>query len=278
MAAGVRSRPAPLAAVVALLACHGGRPPVPSAPHLSRAQLHDAGAIPLDALAQWTRPPTADVREEIELAIRDDLSGRGFEGRGVLAVRPRQALRMILLGPGGTTAMDVWIANDRWRVAIPALERVVRGDASTPPAQQRGLPIALLSRWLVDPFGGTVVAAHAGRVSPDAEVIDDRSLGPSGARSFVVFARRVGAFEVRAREVRGERLIARAWWLERGRIVAWLDGEETPLGAGDAAPIVPTSATYVTTEPPMTVRVRVGTAALTGALPAATFADPDGSY
>ena len=278
MAAVVRRRSAPLVLVAALAGCRGAAVARPSAPRLARTQLDDAGAIPLETLPRWTRAPSVDVREEIEIAIRDDIAGRGFEGRGVLAVRPRHALRMILLGPGGTTAMDVWIRDDRYRVAIPALDRVVRGDAATPAAEQRGLPIALLSRWLVDPFGGCVVAAHAGRVEEQGRVVDDLSVGPAGARDFVVFARRVGAFEVRAREVRGARIVARAWWLERGRVVAWLDGEESAFGAEDTAPIVPTSATYVTIDPPMTVRVRVGATTLTGALPAATFTDPDASY
>ena len=270
----LRAFPGCLAIALSLAGCPTprthGRPPA----FLSDAQLHDGATIDAAALPTWTKAPTADLREELVVSIRDDVSGRGFEGRGALVVRPGHALRMILLGPGGTTAMDVWMREGRWRVSIPALDRVVRGDPSTPRSALRGLPIPLLSRWLVAPFGGELVVARGGKVRDDGSVVDDATLGPGGARSFVVFSKREGVLEVRARSVSASRIESHAWWIDHGEATAWLDGEELPLG--DV--IVPASATYVSTDPAMTVQVTASNAALvdpSAPLPEATFADPD---
>jgi hypothetical protein len=255
--------------VLACSAAPGPRRP----PRLDRAELGDAGAIATRDFPAWTRPSHGDLRQALTIAIRDGVSGRGFEGRGVVVVRPGHALRMILLGPGGTTAMDVWIRDGRWRVAIPALDRVVRGDGSTPKEKMRGLPIGLLSRWLVAPFGGSLVAAHAGRVDVSGRVVSDETTGPGGARSFVAFSRRDGVFEARARQVTPSSILAHAWWFESGKLVAYLDGEEQSLG--DA--IVPRVAHYVSLDPPMRVDVTATETSpiAPGELGPATFADPD---
>jgi hypothetical protein len=242
-------------------------------PYLERAQLADAGVIPRSDLPRWTRAPRTDYRQALTIAIREGVSGRGFEGRGVVVVRPGRALRMILLGPGGTTAMDVWIREGAFRVSIPALDRIVRGDASTPKERMRGLPIGLLSRWLVAPFGGTPMAAHAGRIDGEGRVHDDDFVGANGARSFVAFSRRDGVFEARAREVTTNAMIARAWWFEHGKVTAFLEGDEQWMG--DA--IVPHVARYVSLDPPMRVDVTATetSAVAAGELGPATFADPD---
>ena len=175
--------------------------------------------------------------------------------------------------------MDVWIGGDRFRVSIPALDRIVRGDRSTEPRAMRGLPIALLTRWLVSPFGGTPVAVHLGRVDSDGSVVEDASSGPAGTRSFVAFLLRSGTFEARARRVSSSGIQARAWWLDHGRLTAYLVGVERPLGEGESAAIVPVDATYVSYDPAMTVRVKgtsVAFVADTEPLPSATFVDPDG--
>ena len=255
--------------VFACAAAPGPRRP----PRLDRAELTDAGAITKRDFPRWARASRGDLRQALTIAIRDGVSGRGFEGRGVVVVRPGHALRMILLGPGGTTAMDVWIRDGRWRVSIPALDRVVRGDASTPKEKMRGLPIGLLSRWLVAPFGGALVAAHAGRVDAEGRVLADDTAGPDGTRSFVAFSRRDGVFEARARQVSPSSIAAHAWWFEHGKVVAYLDGEEQLLG--DA--IVPRVAHYVSLDPPMRVDVTATESmpVAPGELGPSTFADPD---
>jgi hypothetical protein len=64
---------------------------------------------------------------------------------------------MVLLGPGGTTALDLWLDGGRVRFAVPALELLRRGDASTPRASMRGLPVDFLGWWLLRPFEGTLL-------------------------------------------------------------------------------------------------------------------------
>jgi hypothetical protein len=95
------------------------------------------------------------------------LEQKAFEqhvrGRGALAVRPRQgdapgALRMIVLGPAGTTAMDLWICGDAFRFAIPAVDLVRRGDATTPATELRGLPVRFLRWWFLDPLAGDLLS------------------------------------------------------------------------------------------------------------------------
>ena len=81
--------------------------------------------------------------------------------RGALALAPPDRLRMIMIGPGGTTAMDLWQQGPRFRFAIPALSRVVRGDASTPARERRGLPVDFLRWWMLDALSGQLVAARA---------------------------------------------------------------------------------------------------------------------
>ena len=249
---------------VAAIACARTTDAGPAAPHLDAAQIDDAASIPNVQLARWARVPRDDFKQELTLTVRDEVSKRGFSGRGVVAVRPRTAMRMILLGPGGTTAMDVWIAWPRWRVLIPALDKTFRDGSGEAP---RGIPVPLLRRWLVEPFGGKPVAVHRGRVLPDGS-IDERAQG------FVAFLRRDDVEEVRARELDGAAMRARAWWVKQGHVVAWLEGAERPLGAESDSVVVETSAHYVSIDPPMTVDVAAETPTV-GALPDATFDDPD---
>lgn len=220
------------------------------------------GGLDRAALDRVARVPTKTLRQTLSISVRDDVSGRGFEGRGVVAVVPRSSLRMILLGPGGSTAMDVWIREGRFRVAIPALDRIVRGDRSTPRSTMRGLPVDLLERWLVDPFGGALVAARRARVGEDGRVVDDPA-------ALLAWTKRGSAFEIRERV--GSR--ARGWWSEGGKLVAWVHGEEAEVVGDDA--IFPTNVEYVSFDPPMTVHVRTEGKVEATSLPASTFEDPD---
>jgi hypothetical protein len=62
---------------------------------------------------------------------------------------------MVLLGPAGRTALDVWATPDRYRLAVPDLDLVERGGASAPPH----LPIELFREWFMAPLGGRLLAA-----------------------------------------------------------------------------------------------------------------------
>ncbi|MCC6556843.1 MAG: hypothetical protein IT372_28130 [Polyangiaceae bacterium] len=99
----------------------------------------------------------------VRLALREPRSGHVLEARGAVAIAPAPsggaegALRMILLGPGGTTALDLWTRGDRFRFAIPAVDLLKRGDATTPRAALRGLPVEFLRWWLLRPAAGDLL-------------------------------------------------------------------------------------------------------------------------
>ena len=88
--------------------------------------------------------------------------GRRIRARGAVAVAPPHAMRMILLGPGGTTAFDLWVCRDRFRLAIPALGLERRGDASSPPELMQGMPVSFLRWWFLEPLGGSLLAFDDG--------------------------------------------------------------------------------------------------------------------
>lgn len=233
-----------LLAAAWLLGC-GGSAAVPKPP-----KLQDGPALTRAQLDLRAHRPTRIVKQELSIAIVDLASGKGFEGRGVVMVKPREALRMILLGPGGTTAMDVWIVQGRFRVAIPALDRVVRGDASTPRETMRGLPVDLLWRWLVDPFGGTLVAARA------------------EGEGVLAFLKRGGtAFEIRRRDAAG----TDGWFYEHGKLIGYAHGREIRLG--DAS--FPEDVDYTGLDPAMKVHVKGTGATLVDEVSPKVFADPD---
>lgn len=127
------------------------------------------GAPEIPSLAEWklARSKLAEVRSKLgrksphtrrlALKLREPFTGRVMEARGAVALAPPSALRMILLGPGGTTALDLWVKEDRFRFSVPALDLLRRGDASTSRAQMRGLPVDFLKWWLLRPADGTLL-------------------------------------------------------------------------------------------------------------------------
>lgn len=232
-----------------LVGC-GGSAAVPKPPQLDLAQLHDASTLSRTQLREREKNLSGILKQELSIGIVDLASGKGFEGRGVVMVQPRTALRMILLGPGGTTAMDVWIAGGKFRVAIPALDRVARGDASTPRSTMRGLPVDLLWRWLVDPFGGTVVHART---------------TPTGVLAFL--KRGPTSFEIRARDPRG----TDGWFFERGKLIGYAHGREEKIG--DAW--FPVDVEYTGLDPAMKVHVKGTGATIVDSVSPKVFADPD---
>lgn len=97
--------------------------------------------------------------ERVRLTIHDPRSGRKFQARGAVAVSPERAARMILVGPGGTTALDLWVTADRFRFAVPAIKLEKRGGAD--PEEAKGLPIGMLRWWFLSPLGGRLLFARA---------------------------------------------------------------------------------------------------------------------
>lgn len=120
--------------------------------------------------AEWTlsRERLASVRSEqpgrpyverVRLAIVDPRSGREYSARGAVAVSPDNAARMLLVGPGGTTALDVWVTKERFRFAAPTMQFEKRGGTSAEDA--RGLPIGLLRWWFLSPLGGRLLVGRS---------------------------------------------------------------------------------------------------------------------
>jgi hypothetical protein len=79
---------------------------------------------------------------------------------------------MILLGPGGTTALDLWIDGPRYRFEVPAIDLKKRGDARGPAEERRGLPVDFLGWWLLRPAAGALLW-HAREAGADRFVLRD---------------------------------------------------------------------------------------------------------
>jgi hypothetical protein len=116
--------------------------------------------IARDRLARLRRgQPDHPYVERVRLSINDPRTGRQYQARGAVAVSPGRAARMILVGPGGTTALDVWVTKDRFRFAVPAIKLEKRGG--TDPAEARGLPIGMLRWWFLSPLNGRLLLARS---------------------------------------------------------------------------------------------------------------------
>ncbi|MDI3285193.1 hypothetical protein [Polyangium sp. 15x6] len=134
---------------------------------------------------------------KLALALREPLTGRTLEARGAVAIAPPDSLRMILLGPGGTTALDLWVRGERFRFAVPAIDLLKRGDASTPRAAMRGLPVDFLRWWLLRPASGRLLW-H------EVEPAGDRFMLRDGAAVIDLYAADSGALSARRTTWSGE--------------------------------------------------------------------------
>lgn len=99
--------------------------------------------------------PRAPYVQEVSISLREPGTGKIFDGRGAIAVDPGHAMRMILIGPGGATALDAWVTKDRYRFAVPPLQLLRRGGTEAPP----GLPIGFFRWWFLGPFDGKLKTA-----------------------------------------------------------------------------------------------------------------------
>lgn len=117
-------------------------------------------SVARDRLARLRRAqPKRPYVERVRLAINDPRTGKQYEARGAVAVSPNHAARMMLVGPGGTTALDVWVTKERFRFAVPAIHLEKRGG--TDPAEASGLPIGMLRWWFLSPLGGRMLLARS---------------------------------------------------------------------------------------------------------------------
>jgi hypothetical protein len=93
--------------------------------------------------------------------MREPRTGRVFEGRGAIAVEPHVAARMVLVGPGGVTALDMWITQKRWRFAAPIAD--FKRAGGTDGKEADGLPIGLFRWWFLAPLEGRLLTACIGK-------------------------------------------------------------------------------------------------------------------
>jgi hypothetical protein len=135
------------------LAC-APRPPAP--PDVSQAEW----TLSRERLARLrAEQPTRPYVERVRVAFVEPRTGRRYEGRGAVAVSPDHAARMMLVGPGGTTALDLWVTKERFRLAMPALDIERRGG--TAPEEMKGLPVGMLRWWFLSPLDGRLLAARS---------------------------------------------------------------------------------------------------------------------
>jgi hypothetical protein len=132
-----------------------GASPKPTKPPTGE-QWADAHAALTELRRVWA-PRSATTR----IAVRFAFGDAEFEGRGAVAIRLPDALRMQIVGPGGWTAMDLWVGGERWRLALPQRDRIVRGDEASG-RSERGLPVGFLRWWLLRPLEGRLLSASKG--------------------------------------------------------------------------------------------------------------------
>lgn len=140
------------AAVIVLASCGPAQHPDPHV--VTQAEWTHARAM-LDGLRE--RSPKEGYLEQIAITLHEPFTKKTFQARGAVAVLPGTAMRMILIGPAGVTALDAWVTRDRWRFHVPMLGPAKRGTAAPPE-----LPIDFFRWWFIDPWSGRLLWAHDG--------------------------------------------------------------------------------------------------------------------
>lgn len=100
--------------------------------------------------------PAQARTQRVKLTMRHEPTGRRLQARGAVAVGEGDGLRMILLGPGGTTALDLWICDDRFAYRLPALDLDRRGMLDE--AEPTGLPVGFLRWWFLERLAGRLLS------------------------------------------------------------------------------------------------------------------------
>jgi len=118
--------------------------------------------------------PRTPYVEHVRVRITDPRTKSSYEARGAVAISPGSTVRMILLGPAGTTALDLWVREDRFRFAVPAIHLEKRG--ATLPELTRGLPVGFFRWWFLSPLSGRLLAAHSRPDETSFLLKDDRAI------------------------------------------------------------------------------------------------------
>ena len=148
-----------LAVALAFVACGLTLAACGAQPHLVRTSEMDWQAARAELVSLRANEPDRPYGVVVKVGLREPRTGRIFAARGALAVDPHRAMRMILLGPGGATALDAWVTLDAYRFEIPAIGLLRRGGAAAEP----GLPVEFFRWWFLGPFDGRLLASFGGR-------------------------------------------------------------------------------------------------------------------
>lgn len=136
--------------------------------------------------------PTHAVGWNVTARFVDERTKLAQSGRGALAVRPPDALRMQLVGPAGKLALDVWLGPTGGRLSSPMMGASER----TAPGEHRpGRPTGFLAWWMLQRFEGRLLAVE--RVGAERRLIVRT---PSG--EIVTFVHEEGAGGERLRATR----------------------------------------------------------------------------
>jgi hypothetical protein len=160
-----------LVTAASAVGCRPVPPPAGGPYSIVRGDPRRTSSVPEVSQAEWTlsRERLARMRsalpqkpyvERVRIGVVDPRSGKVYEARGAVAISPDHAARMVLLGPGGTTALDIWVTRDRFRFSIPSLKVEKRG---TTLSEAPGLPIGFLRWWFLAPLDGSLVLARSNR-------------------------------------------------------------------------------------------------------------------
>lgn len=107
--------------------------------------------------------PDAPYVMRVRLGVFSSRMGKKIEARGALAVSPGKAARLVMVGPGGGTALDAWVTPDRYRFVIPAIQKQARGGKEVD--DTFGVPVGFLRWWMLAPLEGNLLTL----ASPEAE-------------------------------------------------------------------------------------------------------------
>ena len=119
---------------VALCACASAgelaAPPLAVGAHEATQAEWDEGLARLKHLRASF--PIKPYTQGISVDLFEPRSRRHLTGRGAVGVDPGHAMRMILVGPMGGRALDVWVTREAWRMEVPAIHLLRRGGALAP--------------------------------------------------------------------------------------------------------------------------------------------------
>ncbi len=138
-----------------------------AAPHPVRTTGADWQAARARLASLRMREPDRPYGVVVKVSLQESRTGRTFAARGALAVDPHRAMRMILLGPGGGTALDAWVTPDAYRFEVPAIGLLRRGGARADP----GLPVEFFRWWFLAPFDGRLLASFGGRALAEQGIV-----------------------------------------------------------------------------------------------------------